>query len=179
MEDFQINKYIDLCKLGNTGAFKYIVSKYQQLVYTLAFKMLCNEVDAEDITQETFIKVWQNISRYRNQYKFSTWIYKIAANACYDKLRSKQIVEEVSLTGYDIISEINQEELLQNKELKELILKLTFGLSPKQQLIFTLSEIDDLTVEEIIQITGMTPAKIKSNLYLAKKYIKSKLSQYE
>jgi len=179
MEDIQINKYIDLCKRGNTDAFKYIVSEYQQLVYTLAFKMLCSEVDAEDITQETFIKVWQNISRYKHQYKFSTWIYKIAANACYDKLRSKHIVEEVSLTDYDIISEINQEELFQNKELKELILKLTSGLSPKRKLIFTLSEIDDLTVEEIIQITGMTPSKIKSNLYLAKKYIKSKLSQYE
>jgi len=179
VEDFQINKYIDLCKCGNTDAFKYIVSEYQQLVYTLAIKMLCSEIDAEDIIQETFIKAWQNISRYKQQYKFSTWIYKIAANACYDKLRSKHTVEEVSLMDYDIISETNQEDLLQNKELKGLILKFTSGLSPKQKLIFTLSEIEDLTVEEIIQITGMTSSKIKSNLYLAKKYIKSKLMKYE
>lgn len=179
MNDIQINRYIDLCKLGNTGAFKYIVSEYQQLVYSLAFKMLCNEVDAEDITQETFIKVWQNMTRYKYQYKFSTWIYKIAANVCYDKLRSKHSVEDVSITDYDVVSEANQEELLQNKELKELIIKFTCGLSPKQKLVFTLSEIDDLTVEEIIQITGMTSSKIKSNLYLARKYIKSKLLQYE
>jgi len=179
MEDVQINRYIDSCKQGNADAFKYIVSEYQRLVYTFAFRMLCNEVDAEDITQETFIKVWQNISRYKNQYQFSTWIYKIAANACYDKLRSKHNIENVILSEYDAVSEVNQEELIDNKELKKLILNLTSGLSPKQKLIFTLSEIDDLTVEEIVQITGMTPSKIKSNLYLAKKYIKSKLSQYE
>ena len=179
MEDFQINRYIDLCKLGNTDAFKYIVSEYQQLVYTLAFKMLCNEADAEDITQETFIKAWQNITRYKRQYKFSTWIYKIAVNACYDNLRSKQNIEKVSISDYDAVSEVNQEEILFNKELKELILKFTSGLSPKQKLIFMLCEIEELEIEEIIQITGMTSSKIKSNLFLAKKYIKSKLSQYE
>ena len=179
MEDFQINKYIDLCKLGNTDAFKYIVAEYQQLVYTLALKMMCNEAEAEDITQETFIKAWQNIIRYNRQYKFSTWIYKIAANICYDKLRSKPAVENVALSEYDAVYEVNQEELLDNKELKKLIIKFTSGLSPKQKLIFMLSEIEELEIEEIIQITGMTASKIKSNLYLARKQIKSKLSQYE
>ena len=179
MEDFQINKYIDLCKLGNTDAFKYIVSEYQQLVYTLAFRMTGCEADAEDITQETFIKAWQNMTRYKQQYKFSTWIYKIAVNACYDKLRSKHNIEDVNLSDYDVVSDMNPEELLHNKELKVLILKLTSGLSPKQKLIFTLSEIEELEIEEIIQITGMTSAKIKSNLYLARKQIKLKLSQYE
>jgi len=179
MDDFQIIKYIDLCKLGKTDAFKYIVSEYQRLVFTLAFKMVCNEADAEDITQETFIKAWQNIARYKRQYKFSTWIYKIAVNACYDKLRSRHNIENVSLSGYNAASEINQEESLLNEELKELILKFTSELSPKQKLIFILSEIEELKIEEIIQITGMTSSKIKSNLYLARKYIKSKLSQYE
>ena len=179
MKEHQINKYIDLCKMGETDAFRYIVSEYQQLVYTLAFKILCNEADAEDITQETFIKAWQNINRYKRQYKFSTWIYRIACNACYDKLRSKRSIKNVSITDYDVFSEINQEEQLQNKELKELILTLTDGLSPKQKLVFTLSDINDLEIEEIQIITGMTPAKIKSNLYLARKHIKTKISNYE
>ena len=176
MEEHQINKYIDLCKEGNADAFSYIVSEYQQLVYTLAFRILCNETEAEDITQETFIKTWQNISRYKQQYKFSTWIYKIACNICYDKLRTKRNIEKVSLTDFDASSEINQEEQLHNKELRKIIIKLTSELSPKQKLIFTLSDIEDLEVKEIQIITGMTSAKIKSNLYLARKYIKSKLN---
>ena len=136
MEVHHINQYIESCKLGNTETFKYIVSEYQQMVYTLAFRILCNDADAEDTVQETFIKVWQNISQYKPTYKFSTWIYKITTNICYDKLRSKHHIENVSLTDYDIFSEINQEELLQNKELKELIIKLSAKLSPKQKLIF-------------------------------------------
>jgi RNA polymerase sigma-70 factor (ECF subfamily) len=175
MKDILINKYIDLCKEGNKEAFKHIMSEYQQLVYTLSFRILCNEADAEDITQETFIKVWQNIGRYKQQYKFSTWIYKIASNACYDKLRSKPKMENLNIDDYDAVSQENQEERLHNKELKKIILKLTNGLSPKQKLVFTLSDIEDLEVKEIQIITGMTSEKIKSNLYLARKYIKSKI----
>jgi len=176
VEDSQINKYIDLCKQGNKDAFKHIVSEYQQLVYTLAFRLLCNEADAEDITQETFIKVWQNINNYKQQYKFSTWIYKIACNACYDKLRTNHSINHPDFVDYDCITEENQEEELHNKELKKMIIKLTDGLSPKQKLIFTLSDLEDLNVEEITIVTGMSSSKIKSNLYLARKYMKSKIS---
>lgn len=175
MKNMDINETIDLCKQGNTDAFKYIVSEYQQLVYTLVFRILCNETDAEDITQETFIKIWQNIKQYKQQYKFSTWIYKITTHICYDKLRSKQNIKNEEFAGFDVFSAENQEELLHNKELKKLIIKLASGLSPKQKLIFILSDIEDLNPEEIVVITGMSAAKIKSNLYLARKNIKSKI----
>ncbi len=170
--------YIDLCRKGDTEAFRYIVAEYHQLVYTLAFRLLCNEDDAKDATQETFIKAWQNISGYKHQYKFSTWIYKIASNTCYDRLRSQQKILKVDLADCELVSEYNPDEILQNKELKELIRSITKGLSPKQKLIFTLSELDELEVEEISIITGMTPAKIKSNLYLARKQVKSKINRY-
>ena len=174
MDALQMNRCIDLCKQGDRGAFKYIVSEYQQLVYTLAFRLLCNEDDAEDITQDVFIKVWQKIDHYNQKYKPSTWIYKIASNACYDKLRSKH-VENLNIVGSDCLADVNHEEQLHHKEIKRLIIKLTAGLSPKQKLIFTLSDIEDLSVDEITIITGMTSSKIKSNLYLARKYIKSKM----
>ena len=176
MDSLQLSKYVESCKFGNSDAFKYIVSEYQQLVYSLAFKLLCNEQEAEDVTQDTFIKVWQNMSRYKQQYKFSTWIYKITSNVCYDKLRSKNKMNTIDIENYDCFLELNQEELLHNKELKKLIVKLTTGLTPKQKLIFTLSDLEEMKVEEIKIITGMTSAKIKSNLYLARKYMKSKIS---
>ena len=179
MEDIQIEKYIDLCKQGSKEAFGYIMSEYQQMVYALAFRLLCNNADAEDITQDTFIKVWQNIDRYKSQYKFSTWIYKIASNACCDKLRSERNIKKIPLEDYDTVSQTNPEENLHNKELKKIILKLTNGLPAKQKLVFTLSDIEDLEVNEIQLITGLTAAKIKSNLYVARKYIKSKISSYE
>ena len=168
--------HINLCHQGDTNAFGYIVAEYQQLVYTLAFRLLGDEEDAKDITQETFIKVWQNIAKYKQQYKFSTWIYRIASNACYDKLRRERKRSKVDLITCELYSADNPDEQLNNKELKRLINSVTRGLPPKQKLIFTLSEFDELEVREISIITGLTPAKIKSNLYLAKKYIKSKIN---
>jgi RNA polymerase sigma-70 factor (ECF subfamily) len=179
MESFQINKTIELCKLGDREAFRTIVLEYQQLVYSLAFKLLCNEQDAEDAAQDTFVKVWQNINLFNKKYKFSTWIYKITTHICFDKLRQKKNILNIDIEDYDSPSEENREELLHNKELKKLIVKLTECLSPKQKLIFTLSDLEDLKVEEIKQITGISAAKIKSNLYLARKYIKSKIMMYE
>lgn len=175
----ELLRHIDLCCRGDADAFGYIVDQYQQLVYTLSFRMLCDEDDAKDATQETFIKVWRNISKYNQVYQFSTWIYRIATNICYDKLRTSRKATKVKLTDVELLSESNQHDSLHNKELKELILKVTEGLSPKQKLIFTLSDIEEMETEEICIVTGMTPAKIKSNLYLARKNIKSKIIDYE
>ncbi|MDR1091315.1 MAG: sigma-70 family RNA polymerase sigma factor [Prevotella sp.] len=172
-------EHVDLCCRGNSGAFEYIVAEYQQLVYTLAFRLLCNEADAQDATQDTFIKVWQNISQYRRQYKFSTWIYKIAGNVCYDYMRAGCKDSDLDSADTGLLSTTDEEVRLHNKELVELIKKTTGDLSPKQKLVFTLREIEGLDVEEIVLITGLSPAKIKSNLYLARKYIKSKIQNYE
>lgn len=172
-------EHVDLCRRGDSEAFRYIVAEYRQLVYTLAFRLLCNEADAQDATQDTFIKVWQNISRYKQQYKFSTWIYKIASNTCYDYMRAERKESDLDSADTALLPSADEEARLHNKELLELIKKTTDGLSPKQKLVFTLSEIEELDVEEIVLITGLSPAKIKSNLYLARKYIKSKIENYE
>ena len=176
MKSLQISQYIELCRLGNSAAFKNIVSEYQQLIYSLAFKLLCNEQDAEDATQDTFVKVWQNIKNYKQQYKFSTWIYKIAVHICYDKMRTKKHIDYIDIETYDGYSDVNQEDFLHNKELKKLIVKLMEGLTPKQKLVFTLSDLEEMKVEEIKTVTGLSSSKIKSNLYLARKYIKLKIS---
>lgn len=170
---------IDRCREGDTDAFRYIVSQYQQMIFTLAFRLLCDEEDAKDATQETFIKIWQNISNYKKQYKFTTWIYKIAVNVCYDKLRLEQKITKVELRDCDLYSNSNPEEHLYEKELKAIIKEITSGLPPKQKLVFTLCEIEELDTGEISVITGLTPRKIKSNLYLAKQYVKLKIEEYE
>ena len=175
----KLSIHIDLCRQGYSEAFGYIVTEYRQLVYTLAFRLLCDEDDAKDATQEAFIRAWRNISRYKQQYKFSTWIYKIASNVCYDKMRSERRISKVNLSDCDLYSEERPDDLLNNKELKELIINITKGLTPKQKLVFTLSDLEGLDFGEISIITGLTPTKIKSNIYLARKYIKSKIANYE
>ncbi len=182
MNPEKIEELIERSKQDDTTAFRQLVESFQPLVFRLAFRMLCCEEEAKDVVQETFVKVWLHLHQYKNQFRFSTWIYKITSNLCYDKIRSmkkfkKGIMVDIGLPGMDIPSGENIERSMINQELKELITTLTHNLTPKQKLIFTLRDIEGLELEEVKEITGMSGAKIKSNLYLARQYIKNKLNE--
>jgi RNA polymerase sigma-70 factor (ECF subfamily) len=177
----QIQNLINRCKQGDREAFGRLVGEYQYPVFRLAFRLLNNTEDAKDVAQEVFIKIWQKLHKYNCQYKFSTWIYKITANICYDKLRamkySKNIIALPDIKHLSLISSDDIEAEIINKDLKELILYFTNDLTPKQKLIFTLKDIEELETGEIEEITGLSAAKIKSNLYLARNNIKNKINK--
>ncbi|GHT59205.1 DNA-directed RNA polymerase sigma-70 factor [Bacteroidia bacterium] len=176
MDQSEIQELIDRSKHGDTKAFGLLVIEYQPLVFRLAFRLLGNENKAEDATQDIFIKVWLQINKYKPQYQFSTWIYKVTANLCYDRLRSMEYTLETDVNSCPTwVSSENIEAEIINKELSELILYFTKALSPKQKLVFTLNDIEGLETAEITAITGLPPEKIKSNLYLARKSIREKL----
>ena len=140
--------------------------------------MLCNEEEAKDAVQETFIKVWLNIDHFHTDKKFSTWVYAIASHLCLDKLKSSKHIYQGNATDealLNLISEDNVEQSMINSELGNIILKLTSGLTPKQKMVFTLRYLEDTEIDEIVQITGLTSAKIKSNLFLARQTIRRKL----
>ncbi|MDR0835910.1 MAG: sigma-70 family RNA polymerase sigma factor [Tannerella sp.] len=181
MNPSQVRELIDRCKQGDTKAFGTLMTEYQPLVFRLAFRLLCDDNLAKDMVQEVFIKIWLQINKYNPQYGFSTWIYKITSHLCYDKLRRmKHFPVSIQLpdafSEMDIASSENPETSLINNELKKMILYFTNELSPKQKLVFTLSDIEELEVDEIIKITGLSAGKIKSNLYLARKQIKDKIN---
>ena len=79
---------VDRSQRKDTAAFAQLVTEFQPMVFRLAFRLLCDEDEARDITQETFVKVWLSLKTYNRKNRFSTWLYKITCNACYDRLRS-------------------------------------------------------------------------------------------
>jgi RNA polymerase sigma-70 factor (ECF subfamily) len=176
-----INQSVD----GDKASFRKLVESHQAYIYTTAFRLLCNDYDAEEIVQETFIRVWKNLYRFNNEMRFSTWLYKIVVNLCYDRIRA--IKSSRNKIHFDMESSVilnqpsfdNIEASLINRELAEIIRFLTDELTPKQKLVFTLTELEGLSVEEILTITGLTPQKIKSNLYCARQIIKYKLVKIE
>lgn len=172
-----LDKLIDASRRKDEKAFRLLVEEFQGLVYSISFRLLCNESEAEDITQETFIRVWMNLDKYDSGKKFTTWLYTIATNLCFDRLKQESRflnnVSEAELMS--VITPEDTEEQLNNKELAALILSITQELTPKQKIVFTLRYIEELNVEEIIQITDMSAGKIKSNLFLAKQFIRNKL----
>lgn len=181
MDQLTLNEIIEQSKRNDQKSFRKIVEVYQSMIYSLAFRIMCNEEEAKDIVQETFIRVWTNLSSYQQDKKFSTWIYAIATNLCLDKLKSsKQRFKSESLNENVnlLISSENADKRLIDSELGEVILSLTNELTPKQKIVFTLRYIEDMEMDEIVEITGLTPEKIKSNLYLARQAIRTKIEKY-
>lgn len=179
MHQSRVNELIVLSRQNDSMAFRKLVEAYQSMVYTLAFRLLCNEEDAKDIVQETFIRVWKHLDSFNTKLKFSTWLYTIAANQCYDKLKKAKHNYTVRVEDLNAISEFisneNIEKTLINAELAQIIPTITAELTPKQKLVFTLRDLEGLEIEEIQSITGLSGAKIKSNLYLARQYIRKKI----
>lgn len=179
MNEKQLKYIIRKCKNGDKSSFKELMLHFSDYVFAIAFRLLSNEDAAKDVVQETFIKVWQNIYKYKQEIKFTTWVYKICTNLCYDKLRMAKrkplvfdtdfelIYRNVKGDGYDV--------LMENKELAIIITKLAEGLTPKQKLVFVLNDIQGLAADEIEELTELNKGQIKSNLYYARKSIRNKL----
>ncbi|MDR0367593.1 MAG: sigma-70 family RNA polymerase sigma factor [Bacteroidales bacterium] len=179
MDKLLLNNLITLSLKNDYKAFREIVEAYQLSVYSLVFKLLNNEQDAKDVVQETFIKVWLNLEKYNADKKFINWLYKIATNLCMDKLRSLKYSENLENNISTLIASDNAEQKMIDEEFEKTVRFLVNGLTPKQKIVFTLHCVDGLEIKEIIEITGMTSAKIKSNLFLARKHIRTKLAHYE
>jgi len=171
-----IENLVERSKQCDTAAFRQLVETCQPFVFRLAFRLLCCEEEAKDIVQETFIRVWLHLDRYHRGARFSTWLYKIACNLCYDRLRAmKRAQDNIDLSELDVPDNYDIEQSVMNRNLKERIISLTHGLTPKQRIVFTLRDIEEMELDDIKKITGMSGAKIKSNLYLARQYIRKRI----
>jgi len=176
-----LNELITRCKHNDGNAFRQLVECHQPMLYSLAFRLLCNEEEAKDAVQESFIKVWLNLKSFDTSRKFSTWVYAIATNLCYDKLKSGKHFSKClpAETLNEVLSIDDVEKKMIDAELGALIATLTDELTPKQKIVFILSDLEYLSTEEIVQISGMTASQIKSNLFLARQALRKKLKNYQ
>ena len=182
MEQQNINRLIILSKNDDLESFRKLVEAHQSFVYRVSFRLLCNEDDAQDATQETFIRVWKHLKGFHSEMRFSTWLYKIATNICYDRIKALKR-RNLHVVPFNIENSMvlnmpsveNIESALINEELAGIIGHFTRLLTPKQKLVFTLHDLEGLEVSEIVIITSLSPGKIKSNLYCARQYIRGKL----
>ena len=167
------------CQQGDKEAFRWVVQTHQQLIFSLALKMLCDEEEAKDMVQETFIRVWQNIRSYDLRTTFSTWVYTIASRLCIDRLkRARRIValpdDELALRRF--ASDGDNQLALENKEWVSIVRTIAGELSDKQRLVFTLCQLEGLSSAEVEQITGLDARQVKSNLYIARQTIRKRLT---
>ena len=171
---------ISQCLEGNKDAFRLLVQAHQRRVFSLALKMVGDEEEAKDVVQETFLRVWQRLDDYDPQRPFTTWLYVIASRLCLDALRNMKRTsplpaDEQVLRHFAADSATQRQ--LENREWVSIVRTLADGLSPKQRLVFTLSQLEGLPSQEVEQVTGLSASQVKSNLYVARQTIRERLKR--
>lgn len=150
--------------------FNILIERHAKSVYLFIFKLIGNKEDSEDITQETFIKAWQKLSKFDTEKNFKAWLFGIAKNTAIDKLRKKKsinfsslnIEEESDFENNIIDTEDLPDEIFAKKESEEKLKKAIEKLSESQRLLIYLHINEDLTFEEIAKITEKPMNTIKS-----------------
>jgi RNA polymerase sigma-70 factor, ECF subfamily len=171
---------------GNTHEFHDLIRPYERSVYIMALSLLHNEADAEDAAQETFLKAFRNLARFRGESKFSTWLVSIALNEARSRLRSKKTLKMESLDepaeGQGHVSpallrdwrEIPS-EVLERQEIRQLLQQAVTDLPLIYREIFLLRDVEELSANESAEVLGITVASAKVRLHRARIMLQKKL----
>lgn len=177
---------ISRSKSGDVEAFNLLVEQYQRLVYNLALRMLGNAEAAEDASQDTFISAYKAIDKFRGG-SFKSWVLRIAANSCHDKLRVGRRYRVVSLDTLlmetDDLSQSNDnespEEYALRRELGKFLNEGLTHLPEDQRLVVILSDVQGLSYEEVAQAAGCSLGTVKSRLNRGRTRLKDYLLKRE
>ena len=154
---------------GNVHAFRKIVEKYEDMVFTITLRIIRNRELADEIAQDVFLKVYQSIDKFKGKSKLSTWIYKIAYNTSVNAIRGvKNAMRDSdidSIPDNEIGSSPDAQFELITEDSKKLVKKAIMSLEVSERIIVTLYYFDDLTVSEISDITGVSKSNVKVKLY--------------
>lgn len=176
-------KLIEECRGGNFNNFRKLVGLTSPFAFSVAFRMLGDEDQAKDVVQDTMVTIWQKINKIKSAEGYKTWIYRIVVNKCYDQLRKKKrhqefVADEQTWTFISNSISEGPSTDLENKETAQIINLLTNKLSPKQKAVFILSDLEEMSGDEISEITGMSKSGIKANLHYARKNISEMVEKY-
>lgn len=175
------SEYIQAVRSGNTDAFKPLVERYQQLVFRTVVGFLHHQEEAEDLTQEIFVKIWQSLDTFSGDSTISTWIYRITVNHSLNYLRQKKrntlfsFAEEL----FQQLLNKSDEETIPEDELEardRQIRAAIDSLSEKQRTAFVLSKYEELSQKEIARIMETSEGSVEQHLQRAKKNLQKKLS---
>jgi len=184
---------IEQAKIGDQQAFATLVELHQDHVYNLAYRILQNPEEADDATQEVFVKVWQALASFRGDAKFTTWLFRIVHNHCLNKLRSvknapKTVSTQTSLNEgddeeHDLLANLPGDQSdepsfqFENRERCKLIWQQVELLPPKYRSIITLYYLQEFSYEEIASVLDMPVGTVKTHLYRAKALLKARLGE--
>jgi len=183
-------KLVDRICQGELKAFHELVDLYKKKVYYLAFDMTGDHHDAEDISQEVFIKVFRHIKKFRKDAALKSWIYQITVNTCIDVQRKKSRKPQVFMEASEMDSQYQESAWTGNQHndperhaeaniIQHRIQQMLLKISPMERSAFIMRYYDELKTSEIALILEVSTNTIKSFLFRARKKLQKELSSYQ
>ncbi|MDG2193943.1 MAG: sigma-70 family RNA polymerase sigma factor [Polaribacter sp.] len=169
--------YIEKTLHGDVNAFAFLVERYKDMVFTLAVKMTRSREDAEEISQDSFIKVYKYLSKFKGDSKFSTWLYKISYNTCLDSIkknayqRNQVVIDDVTENQLASVETIL--DGIEKKERAAVINTCLNQLPEEEKAVLVFFYFKELSLKEIVEITSITEANVKVKLHRARKKLLS------
>lgn len=176
---------IGRARSGDCDAFAELVNQHQRFVYNLAFRVVGNEHEAEDLAQEAFVRAWMALPNFREQSRFSTWLYRIVTNLCYNRL--PRLRRELTDLGDDSLAELPYEDpkavdpdlSVEADERRAFLHHQIDRLPESHRLLITLRYQQELSYEEIAGVVNLPLGTVKTGLFRAKERLRQALQTYE
>ncbi len=169
---------LERARSGDSDAFRLLVERHSRHVFRLAFRMTGNEQDAEDIVQDTFLRAYRQLKNYESRASFSTWLYRIAANACLDLIRVRKRRQDRFETGPNHDDEIDPlqslpapdptpERITFSRQIRDRVNAALGELSPQERTAFVLRHFEGMSIEEIGAALGTGTNATKHSIFRA------------
>jgi RNA polymerase sigma-70 factor (ECF subfamily) len=176
-----------LARKGDQHAFAELVGLYKDKIYHLAYRMLNNRHEAEDIVQETFLRVYTNLDRYDPSQKFSTWLYRIGTNLCIDRLRKRkpgfsldaELSDSDGSDGYSLLpaqGRTPESELLLS-EMQHTVRQAIAELPDKYKPVVILRYLHDLSLQEIGEVLDLPVTTVKTRVHRGREFLRKKMEK--
>lgn len=174
VEDSEILEKFSVEKTQNE-AFNLLLQKYQQKIYWHIRRLVIDHDDADDLVQETFVKVWKNLQNFRNDSQLYTWIYRIATNESITFLNRKKTRNNISLdeVNSELAETLASSSYFDGDKIQRKLQEAVLTLPEKQRIIFNMKYFDDMKYEEISAVLGTTVGALKASFHIAVKKIES------
>jgi len=169
--------YIELTLKGDTNAFAFLVEKYKDMVFTLAVKMVKSREEAEEVSQDAFIKAYKYLPKFKGDSKFSTWLYKIAYNTSLDAIKKKSnsynnvAIDDITVNYISSVETVL--DGIEREERAAVINNCMQQLQEDERAILMFFYFKELSLKEIIEVTSMSEANVKVKLHRARKKLLS------
>jgi RNA polymerase sigma-70 factor (ECF subfamily) len=192
MIDADERELIERLKRRDEGAFNAFVLRYQERVFRLLLRMLGDRAEAEDLAQEVFISIFKAIDGFRGDSQLSTWVYRVAANHCRNRIkylsrRRRQLTEaydeQTSEEGHGRVSHHARpdapDRLMEARQTEHFLQAGLLTLDEEQRELIVLREVEHLSYEEIMAITGLPEGTVKSRLHRARAALREHIEKSE